>query len=165
MSAARDLLADLDSIGASLEPLGDRLILRAGSTAIPAGLVRRVREAKAELLVTLAIRTDHTVPRSEENRSHDENSLRRQVEDRPSKSLVVEWLNQHPAPSVPGHCAWCGRPEFTERYGPALRERAGDAYVASRRMLARLASGAKGRRRCSVARNRPDAQRSALTRP
>ena len=91
--------------------MGDRLILRAGSTAIPAGLVRRVREAKAELLVTLAIRTDHTVPRSEENRSHDENSLRRQVEDRPSKSLVVEWLNQHPAPSVPGHCAWCGRPE------------------------------------------------------
>jgi hypothetical protein len=24
---------------------------------------------------------------------------------------VTEWLNQHPAPSVPGRCAWCGRPE------------------------------------------------------
>jgi hypothetical protein len=24
---------------------------------------------------------------------------------------VIEWLNQHPAPSVPGRCAWCGRPE------------------------------------------------------
>jgi hypothetical protein len=23
---------------------------------------------------------------------------------------VVEWLNQHPAPSPPGRCAWCGRP-------------------------------------------------------
>ena len=63
MSAARDLLADLDLIGARLEPAGDRLILRAGPTAIPAALVRRVREAKADLLATLAVCTDHTVLR------------------------------------------------------------------------------------------------------
>jgi hypothetical protein len=24
---------------------------------------------------------------------------------------VVEWLNQHPAPSSPGRCAWCGKAE------------------------------------------------------
>ena len=24
---------------------------------------------------------------------------------------VVEWLDQHPDPSPPGCCAWCGRPE------------------------------------------------------
>jgi hypothetical protein len=24
---------------------------------------------------------------------------------------VIEWLNQHPAPSPPGRCPWCGRPE------------------------------------------------------
>jgi hypothetical protein len=24
---------------------------------------------------------------------------------------VVEWLNQHPAPSPPGHCRWCGKSE------------------------------------------------------
>ena len=24
---------------------------------------------------------------------------------------VVGWLNRHPAPSPPGRCAWCGRPE------------------------------------------------------
>ena len=24
---------------------------------------------------------------------------------------IVEWLNEHPAPSPPGRCAWCGRPE------------------------------------------------------
>jgi hypothetical protein len=24
---------------------------------------------------------------------------------------AVEWLNQHPAPSPPGRCAWCRRPE------------------------------------------------------
>jgi hypothetical protein len=111
MSAARDLLADLDLIGARLEPVGDRLILRAGPTAIPAGLVRRVREAKADLLATLAVCTDHTVLRSDENRQNDENSPRRQAKDRTFESVVVGWLNQHPAPSAPGRCAWCGRPE------------------------------------------------------
>ena len=24
---------------------------------------------------------------------------------------VIEWLNQHPAPSAPGRCAWCGKAE------------------------------------------------------
>jgi hypothetical protein len=26
-------------------------------------------------------------------------------------NCVIEWLNQHPAPSAPGRCAWCGRQE------------------------------------------------------
>ena len=49
MNAARGLLNDLAMIGATVEPAGDRLILRAGPTAIPAALVSRVREAKADL--------------------------------------------------------------------------------------------------------------------
>jgi hypothetical protein len=24
---------------------------------------------------------------------------------------AIEWLNQHPAPSAPGRCAWCGKAE------------------------------------------------------
>ena len=28
-------------------------------------------------------------------------------------SRIVEWLNQHPAPSPPGRCAWCGEPELS----------------------------------------------------
>jgi hypothetical protein len=24
---------------------------------------------------------------------------------------VIEWLNQHPTPSAPGRCVWCGKPE------------------------------------------------------
>jgi hypothetical protein len=47
------LLDDLAMIGATVEPAGDRLILRAGSTAIPAPLLSRVREAKAELVALL----------------------------------------------------------------------------------------------------------------
>jgi hypothetical protein len=53
MNTARDLLHDLAVIGATIRPAGDRLILRAGATPVPAGLVSRVREAKAELLATL----------------------------------------------------------------------------------------------------------------
>jgi hypothetical protein len=53
MSTARDLLHDLAVIGATIQPAGDRLILRAGATPVPAGLVSRVRQAKAELLATL----------------------------------------------------------------------------------------------------------------
>jgi len=53
MSAVRDILCDLAELGATLRPNGDRLILRAGPRAIPATLVGRIRQAKAELLVTL----------------------------------------------------------------------------------------------------------------
>ena len=68
MSVARNLLEDLAGIGATIKPAGDRLILRAGRTAIPAALVSRVREAKADFLATLsAVRTD---PGSEEARGH-----------------------------------------------------------------------------------------------
>jgi hypothetical protein len=93
MNAARELLDDLAVIGATVEPAGDRLILRAGPTAIPARLVNRVREAKADLIATLA--------------RHEACEW----ECRTLEACVVEWLNQHPAPSAPGRCAWCGRPE------------------------------------------------------
>jgi hypothetical protein len=54
MTMARNLLRDLALIGATIQPEGDRLILRAGAIPVPAGLVGRVRRAKAELLATLA---------------------------------------------------------------------------------------------------------------
>ncbi len=114
MSAAHDVLADLDLIGARLRAAGNRLILRAGPTAIPAALVRRVREAKADLLAAIAGCTDRTALRSDENSTHCGDSPRYQTKDRTFDSFdsfVVEWLNLHPAPSAPGRCAWCGLPE------------------------------------------------------
>jgi hypothetical protein len=51
MNVARDLLADLAMIGATVQPAGDRLILRAGSTAIPAALISRAREATQKGIV------------------------------------------------------------------------------------------------------------------
>jgi hypothetical protein len=103
MSAARELLDDLALIGATVEPAGDRLILRAGQMAIPARLVNRVREAKADLIATLA--------RYEASERDPPGESQRQSKCRTLEACVIEWLNQHPAPSESGRCAWCGRPE------------------------------------------------------
>jgi len=53
MNGADELLGRLTEIGATIRPAGDRLILRAGPTAIPASLVGRIRQARAELLSML----------------------------------------------------------------------------------------------------------------
>ena len=103
MSAARELLDDLALIGATLEPAGDRLILRAGPMAIPARLVNRVREAKADLIATLA--------RHEASEQDPSGESQRQFKCRTLEACAIEWLNRHPAPSQSGRCAWCGRPE------------------------------------------------------
>jgi len=53
MSSTRDVLRHLAAIGATIESAGDRLVLRAGTKPVPAGVIRRVREAKPELLAVL----------------------------------------------------------------------------------------------------------------
>jgi hypothetical protein len=103
MSAARELLDDLALIGATVEPAGDRLILRAGAMAIPARLVNRVREAKADLIATLA--------RDEASEEDPSGESQRQRNCRTLEASAIEWLNEHPAPSQSGRCAWCGMPE------------------------------------------------------
>ena len=103
MNTARQLLDDLAVIGATVKHGGDRLILRAGATAIPATLVNRVREAKADLIATFGLREA-----PEQNPSGDSQS---QSKSRRLQACIVEWLNQHSAPSAPGRCAWCGRLE------------------------------------------------------
>jgi hypothetical protein len=42
---------------------------------------------------------------------HDGGLLRAKAELQAFDCCVVEWLNQHPAPSAPGRCEWCGKPE------------------------------------------------------
>ncbi len=53
MTAVGDILFALRAIGATIEPDGDCLRLRAGAQPVPANVVRRVREAKPELLALL----------------------------------------------------------------------------------------------------------------
>jgi hypothetical protein len=117
MNLAHDLLKDLTGIGATIEPAGDRLILRAGPIAIPATLVGRIRRAKRELMAALVARKDHGTLRTDDKRRREkELTTTQQSKDqsfryRTFEDFVIQWLNQHPAPSVPGHCAWCGSPE------------------------------------------------------
>jgi hypothetical protein len=107
MSQARQLLDDLAVIGATVEPAGTQLILRAGPTAIPATLVRRVREAKSDLIAMLSGRPCEIA--EQEHRFH-----RAVQEGHPSIEVqIVRWLDQHPNPSPAGRCAYCGQPEWT----------------------------------------------------
>jgi hypothetical protein len=50
-------------------------------------------------------------PRGDEERERDLNPSCDRIKDRAFEFCIVEWLNQHPAPSPPGRCGWCGRPE------------------------------------------------------
>ena len=54
MSTVDELLDSLARIGATIRPAGDRLILRAGFAAVPGELVRRIRQAKSELLAAVS---------------------------------------------------------------------------------------------------------------
>jgi hypothetical protein len=135
MNAARELLDDLALIGATVEPAGDRLILRAGPMAIPARLVDRVREAKADLIATLA--------RHEASEQDPSGDAQRQFKFRTLETCATEWLDQHPAPSQSGRCAWCGRPESPDAVVVPFGTEPGTH--ASRRMLASLVSTETGR--------------------
>ncbi len=53
MTTTRQVLSDLNAIGARIEPVGDRLLVRAGPKPVPATVIRRIRQAKAELLAAL----------------------------------------------------------------------------------------------------------------
>src|SRR3954468_10182941 len=108
MSAARNLLDELGVIGATVRASGERRILRAGQAAIPAALVRRVRESKSDLLAILATAHDNLDPSPAEEQGRVAVAATEISGDRSLEAGVIEWLNQHPCPSPAGRCAWCG---------------------------------------------------------
>jgi hypothetical protein len=119
VSAARKLLDDLAVIGATIEATGDRLILRAGSAAIPADLVMRMRQTKAELLEALASAPVDCESAAEDWQAYfgeraallefDGGLSRTTAEAQAFDVCVVEWLNRNPAPSPAGRCTWCDK--------------------------------------------------------
>jgi hypothetical protein len=105
MNPARDLLDCLADLGATVQPAGEQLILRAGPTAIPAALMHRIREAKADVLALLAAKSGAIDATAVEL-----GSLGRAT-DATRGNRIVHWLDQHPRPSQAGFCAHCYRPE------------------------------------------------------
>jgi hypothetical protein len=110
MNLVRRLLDDLAGIGATVQPAGEQLLLRAGSTPIPAALVRRVRQAKGDLMAILITGVDAATLVDAEREPRGLVPPRLDMEVAFSNRLV-EWLDQHPAASPAGRCAWCGRAE------------------------------------------------------
>jgi TubC N-terminal docking domain len=54
MTGVHELLDRLKQLGATLSAEGDRLIVRAGSQAVPAELITEIRRAKAEVLESIS---------------------------------------------------------------------------------------------------------------
>jgi hypothetical protein len=103
MIPARDLLDRLADLGATVRPAGEQLILRAGPRAIPAALVHRIMEAKADLLELLAAKSDAT------GATPVEQELLGRAANATHGNRIVRWLDQHPSPSQAGLCAHCGQ--------------------------------------------------------
>jgi hypothetical protein len=101
MNIAQALLHDLARIGATIEMVEGRLLLKAGSTVIPGTLVRRIRESKRDVITALLARKRDAASTSSRFYQHWT-----------PESLITRWLDEHPAPSQPGRCAWCGRLEL-----------------------------------------------------
>ena len=74
----------------------------------PAALVNRVREPKADLIAAFG----HREVRRVENTIG--NPADRRLKEPLFESSVVEWLDEHPATSPEGRCAWCGRAETAD---------------------------------------------------
>jgi hypothetical protein len=109
MSVAHKLLQDLAVIGATVQPAGKQLILRAGATPVPADLVRQLRAAKTDLIALLNSSDENASGNPSEKSAVQ---ARPQEPTRPStETRVIEWRNQHPEPSPAGFCTWCNKPE------------------------------------------------------
>jgi hypothetical protein len=94
MTDPASLLDEVSGIDACIKVAGGRIILRAGSQPIPANLVQRIRRAKRELSEFIVAR-----------------ALYRENDAALPLKHIIHWLNEHPAPSRIGECAWCGKPE------------------------------------------------------
>jgi hypothetical protein len=126
MTSARELLDCLAEIGATVRPAGDnRLIVRAGPKPVPAELVRRLRDAKFEILALVA-----SPPESKDREKVTDLAAARHWRDRFAAridhwsldglrpwreaellafaDMILDWHRLHGARPDPGRCAGCG---------------------------------------------------------
>ena len=117
MSAAEALKA-ARAVGIHLEVDGDDLLLEA-SAPPPSAILEILSRHKAEIVAVLRPGRDGWSAEDwllffEERAAiteFDGGLSRTDAEAQALACCIVEWLNQHPAPSAPGRCAWCGNAE------------------------------------------------------
>jgi hypothetical protein len=113
---AADTLKAARAAGIELALDGDDLALSAAS-APPAAVLHALARHKAEIVALLRpgrdgwSAEDWQVYFDERVAEFDGGLPRAEAEARAFQCCVVEWLNQHPAPSPPGSCRWCGKSE------------------------------------------------------
>jgi hypothetical protein len=122
MSSALELLERLDEIGATVKPVGNRLILRAGPRPIPAELVRHVRKAKSEILAAIAGKPANAFGDTKSdagwwhsqfaiciiNRELGGTRTTAQAQHLAFGDIVVEWHRRYGEPPDSRCCAGCG---------------------------------------------------------
>ena len=115
MNTARKLIDEVESAGGVIQVDDGRLKLSAPEP-LPDDLIQQLRDHKPEVIELLVgsqwgtadwlgfyneragiLEFDHELSQAE-------------AERRAFEWCVVEWLNQHPSPSEPDRCAWCGKP-------------------------------------------------------
>jgi hypothetical protein len=115
MSGVHELLDRLKQLGATLSAEGDRLIVRAGSQAVPGPLITELRQSKSEVLEAISSTNPEaqfwagrllvlTRDWSAGNRGLDSAAkLARE-------NLINEWHAKHGKRTPAWQCAGCGKP-------------------------------------------------------
>jgi hypothetical protein len=117
MSAAAALSA-VRQAGAVVRLDGADLVVR-GPSEMPESIVRDLARHRAEVIELLGKRrppfnAEEWLALFHERAAileFDGGLTRSDAEARALEHCLAEWLNQHPASSRAGHCAWCSQPE------------------------------------------------------
>ncbi len=120
MSAIEVLRVARES-GISLSVVGTDLLLGADWEP-PSTLVGDLRRHKAAILALLSRGDDRWAVEDWQSfyderadiAEFDGDQTRAEAEARAFECCIVEWLDQHPEPSDPEHCAWCGAAETSD---------------------------------------------------
>lgn len=131
--SATEAMRAAETNGIRLEVEGRHLLL-AADLAPPVEVVNAIRRHKAEIIELLGIAGDGWTAedwhaffeKRADIAEFNGGQTRNDADAFAFECCIIEWLNRHPEPSDPDHCAWCGNadsnqhaivPFGTENYG------------------------------------------------
>jgi hypothetical protein len=118
--SALDVLKQARAVGVDIGIAGDDLVLEAACQP-PDEIIAALSSHKAEIVALLRTSSDGWKVEDWQAfykeragiAEFDGGVSRRDAEPRAYECCIVEWLNRHPEPSDPGHCAWCGQQDLS----------------------------------------------------